>query len=439
MSAPFLNKPLRGTQLKPGHPLVNGLKVCWLANAGDGVILTDLSRNLEGSIQGGASWSKGKLLFDGVDGYVESGDFTAFFDPANPWSLCVNNVVINAWDADYQTFGSICHIFDGVTNEYVFVGCDNSATGLLKIGTAGKTPGTGSALVLDTIYNFCLTWDGTQFSAYINGKFDFSVIPSSAIVWTDINSMMSGGASVIGTLAHTAAISIDSQLLYDRLLNDNEIAAISNDPNQIFEPSWDIAALELSSSAPAYSSAEISWRIINSSARSLAYNIFIGVDVDTAWRDITRLASGTGFNILADSNISSKWGIKTAISQNIANHILAKIGQELAFNILTGSFTSAAWNMMAGVDLDTAWAISLSKAINLAWKIKAELSNISAWHLLTSREQATVARILADVGLSSAWNIGGLADIIKIAQRHIFEFDKARRVFEYDTIRRILK
>ncbi len=94
---------------------------------------------------------------------------------------------------------------------------------------------------------------------------------------------------------------------------------------------------------------------------------------------------------------------------------------------------------MAGVDLDTAWAISLSKAINLAWKIKAELSNISAWHLLTSREQATVARILADVGLSSAWNIGGLANIIKIAQRHIFEFDKARRVFGYDTIRRILK
>ena len=248
MTAYALNKPLRGTRLKAGDSLVKGMIACWLTNAGAGGLLADLAgNNLTGSILGGASWTKGTLLFDGVDGHVESGDFTSFFNPANPWSLCVNGVVINSWTTTFQTFGAITAIIDGTTNEFATIGCDNSTPGIFKIGTAGRTPGTGSSLALNTRYNFCLTWDGTQLSGYINGRLDYSVTPISTIIWSHINSMMSGTTSS-GSLINPASGSVDSQYLYNRLLTPFEILEIHTNPNRVFEPSYDIGAIDFSAS-----------------------------------------------------------------------------------------------------------------------------------------------------------------------------------------------
>lgn len=75
------------------------------------------------------------------------------------------------------------------SGEYLWVGAFTNA---LKVASAGKTPGNGSALSTGAWYFVGMRWDGTQLHAYLDDNLDYSVTPSSGISWASEDAAVLG-------------------------------------------------------------------------------------------------------------------------------------------------------------------------------------------------------------------------------------------------------
>ena len=151
-----------------------------------------------------SNWTTDLITGDhlGVDLVQANSDYltnnTAFtftgFDPSNPWTM-MGRVRIDAFNS---AFGSALAIVDANGNEFASLGHDSASPGKLKIGSQGKTPGTGSTLATATEYDFGLVWNGTLLRGYLNGVEDYNVTPSSAITWASIDQVMLGASKDSG-------------------------------------------------------------------------------------------------------------------------------------------------------------------------------------------------------------------------------------------------
>lgn len=123
-----------------------------------------------------------------------------------------------------------------------YISLDRNSSNELKISSQGKTPGDGTNLTASTLYHFCLTWDGTQFNAYLNGSPDYSVTPNSAITWGDIDRIVFGSQLSGGSTSNRADATFAELAMWNVELTDAEIAILAAEisamcirtPNLIF-------------------------------------------------------------------------------------------------------------------------------------------------------------------------------------------------------------
>lgn len=136
---------------------------------------------------GPPKWVADSLDFNGSSDFITSTAVVSDLDLSQPWSVSVRLKIRTL--SDYPNYAGFC---DQDGNEYVFIGNDNSIPRKLKIVSAGKTAGNGSEVVSGTVHNIVVVWDGTKFTAYLNGVFDYDVTPSPALTWGVMDIFMIG-------------------------------------------------------------------------------------------------------------------------------------------------------------------------------------------------------------------------------------------------------
>ncbi|MFH1228576.1 MAG: LamG-like jellyroll fold domain-containing protein [Planctomycetota bacterium] len=154
----------------------------WKFDETSGVVANDVSGNNNHGTVYGATWSNGRLSFDGVDDYVAlpstvlnnmpKGTVSAWIK-ANNFNLTggANPLII-----DKSTTGSIDY-FNLQVNDSTKVGAATINGGY---GTAYWLQGA-SILQTATWYYVVMTWDGTQWRMYINGTLDASYSSATGI------------------------------------------------------------------------------------------------------------------------------------------------------------------------------------------------------------------------------------------------------------------
>lgn len=142
---------------------------------------------------------------------------------------------------------------------YLNIGHDNA--GLLKMGSNGASPGTGSALSTGRWYVLAMSLEagaGTSSfglgKAYIDGVYDYQTNISVNFINNNLSHISfgnswNGGASVWSTNVTDAEVSFC--YIYKGVLTDAQIAKISRDPDQVIVPEYDYLLMTAAGAPPA--------------------------------------------------------------------------------------------------------------------------------------------------------------------------------------------
>lgn len=248
-------KPPRGGLPNLAHPHLRGLVGAWLLNEGSGQRVHDHSgRNRRGTLTSMdfSSWARGPhghaLLFDGSADYIDFG--------ASGWNGLLNastGFTITAWfqagsapgSSRFRHLVAISQNF-GTTSHYVGFGTTGT-TNNFKLLSNGETPGSGTALTAGAWYFGAMTWDGTQFRPYLNGKLDYAAFTPSGSNWKTGATLVIARPGVLNGfhLWHDARVS--DLRLFNRPLSAAEILTRYQRPYV----AWDVAS-------PAFAFAPIS-------------------------------------------------------------------------------------------------------------------------------------------------------------------------------------
>jgi len=96
--------------------------------------------------------------------------------PTSPLTLTKPFTVVSLWTTQL-TGNVISWSFENASDDnYIGVGTNFRD---VKLYSSGETPGAGSTLSENTAYIVSIEWDGTDFSVYLDGTFDYKVSPSS--------------------------------------------------------------------------------------------------------------------------------------------------------------------------------------------------------------------------------------------------------------------
>ncbi|MCK5605547.1 LamG domain-containing protein, partial [Candidatus Pacearchaeota archaeon] len=199
-----------------------GLVVWWPMLASHGAnMLHDLVNSNNGVFNGVPIWKSDSqfgfvLDLDGTDDFVQNNDsFLSQITLLSPWTM-----------AHWIIYDSLVGFSLGMSlayrggDDYASIGTSGSST---KIASAAKTPGTGATVSTGVWYHQTLVWDGTDLYSYLNGVFDYSVTPTSAIIWADLDTLVQGATIISGgSNAEVDGRVVDGRL-YNRQLSAIEI------------------------------------------------------------------------------------------------------------------------------------------------------------------------------------------------------------------------
>ncbi len=197
---------------------------CWNFDEGTGAIAYDSAGLNDGTVQGATRVDGiigGALEFDGMNDYVTIDGVVGDMDLSQDWTTCL-------WvmDLDCNTI-----IAFGDNDGYEMIGLHTDGwggnVGSLKIGSYGKTPGSGTLLQKNTWVHTCLTWDpsNNNLHAYYNGSLDYSVTPTAPIIWSDLDNATIGARNQYGIGSYYRG-ALDEVVVYNRALTSEEIQQI---------------------------------------------------------------------------------------------------------------------------------------------------------------------------------------------------------------------
>jgi hypothetical protein len=233
----YTTKPQPGVMLNPLHPLSKGLVGCWMFNEGAGSIAHDMTKhglhgaltNMASNVQGsgwGGSKSGGGMHFDGTDDYITIAD-NALLDLPSAGSVVVSFNCRSQGGAEsvlnkgaYTTSRFNQYFMDwkwgDVTHMEIVVGD----------GSTSQSVATGASLTVDTDYQVIGTWDGTNLTIYVNGKYSNSAAQT-------VTPYDDGGPMCFGSLdasSYRFDGIIDEIRIYNRALSAFDVEQLYYDP-----------------------------------------------------------------------------------------------------------------------------------------------------------------------------------------------------------------
>jgi len=185
-----------------------------------------------GTTSGSPIWNSGigrdetgAYKLDGTNADIVVDSVLNELNVSNPWTV-TGSFNISGEASDDQTIFSFNDVSD---SEQITIQFKNeSGENNIKISSNGKTPGTGSVISIGRWYDFAFTWNGTDFSAYLDGVLDYSVTPSSAITWGLIDGARIGSTVWTGSKTEFFNGTIDNIKVYNRTLSSDQILALHN-------------------------------------------------------------------------------------------------------------------------------------------------------------------------------------------------------------------
>lgn len=224
-------KPLRGAQINPAHPLAKGLIHYWCLNEHNGNILADATGLLPLTNSSG-EWYPGGFHTE-ADKYASASQvsisgahaFTLFakFTLGDPYSGYRGAISFG------KTSANRCAYIGGLNGSYV-------GGGVWGLNLSGGYP--RGYKVLGKTYELALSYDGTTLRLYVDG-----LIANSASASMNIDNT---GSTCIGQIINTYPFvgEVIHAGVYDRCLSPAEIALLYREPYCMFRQPTDIGAFE---------------------------------------------------------------------------------------------------------------------------------------------------------------------------------------------------
>jgi hypothetical protein len=227
-----LTKPFRSIQLNRGHPLVRGLKSCWLMNEGTGGMVNDLGRRKTGLVTDG-QWKSGRfgssLEFNGSSSKINAGNINLLSG--------ANQFTIMYWampNVDLQEEAA-AH-FGGLAESYVFsmdwqgwtdgIGLDFYNTS----GTRIFITTYDTYLLANQWYHITGLYDGLRLKIYIDAELVDVWYVGAHIVRDYPSSNFTIGGGWVGYFNGI----IDNVAIWDRALSESELRMLYREPFVMF-------------------------------------------------------------------------------------------------------------------------------------------------------------------------------------------------------------
>jgi len=244
-------KPARGAQLNPTHPLAGRVLSALVMNEGTGGIITNLAglRDVGAFVGSGVTWAPGGIDFAGGDNdyiSIPDNDAYTFFD--KPFTIVARvfprtNAASNVVLAKYTTVTPFTGewSFISTTSDRLSIQClDGGSTSRIRI-TAGSQP-----VPINTWSSVGCRYAGgtanTSLDVFVNGVKDPS--PSRETNGTYVSmrnraAPVTVGASLAGdpTWGSRRVGPIEYIYLLDGYVTDDEIAWLHREPYAMFQPS----------------------------------------------------------------------------------------------------------------------------------------------------------------------------------------------------------
>ena len=246
---------------------MRGIVGAWMLNEGSGTRVFGYARNpTYGTLTGmdpATDWTTGlhgfALDLDGTDDWVDFG--------TNGWNTLLNassGFTIALWfqagtaPGTNQFRHTVCVSQNfGSTSNYIGLG-STATTNNFKILSNGETPGSGTALTAGTWYMGALTWNGSQFRPYLDGKLDYAAFTPSGSNWKTGATLALGREAVLGAAHHYHNGRVSDLRVFSRALGADELAALYRDPYAAWAPESPVFSFVSASAATALSVASMS-------------------------------------------------------------------------------------------------------------------------------------------------------------------------------------
>jgi len=253
-SPPTLWKPPLGVQINPAHPLSKGLISASIMNEGGGNKAYDISgKNNHFTFNGGATWTAGKfgpaVKFNGSTGYLLASDVGFPSSGAARTFSCWISIQSNATKA-FASYGKPGNATGGATFQE-FIPLTNSS-GTMGFSNYGLGFNGTKVIPLNTWAHYVIVVkSASSQSLYINGVLDAN---GAVSISTVLNGNYVLGCRWDGDSSRTEfnQVSIDSPLMYNRVLSATEIQQLYQQPFCFMQPSRGIILPSLSGAAQIY-------------------------------------------------------------------------------------------------------------------------------------------------------------------------------------------
>lgn len=214
--------------LEKGYPSTDeggsSLRAYWPLDEDSGTTANDVSGNGNDGNYNGPTLGVTSVFdstcpsFDGTDDAVDSiGDpFTGTYDPVNTGRTVLCWVKLST-DDDAAATGW------GGGGEFEFIGVNLSGDSLLKLGSNGQTPGSGSTLSPGTWYQIGYRWNASagDYDVFLDGSVDYTVTPTGTSWMNNLTSWIHGDCSFSGLKEWAGEV--DEIRVYERELSNQEV------------------------------------------------------------------------------------------------------------------------------------------------------------------------------------------------------------------------
>jgi len=168
-------KPIRGTMIRTGHPLAQGLFACWLLNEGGGTRVFDSNERRAGTLRNGAAWRAGRsgtcVTLDGTSGYVDLATHEPRCNAPTGFSWSVR---LRFWQLPAAAGTTpICLDYRGPSGHYWYLRgrtWDNRLDVAFLDPQQSVVSVVGPVLEAGRWYDVTFVFDGTDILLYVDGR-----------------------------------------------------------------------------------------------------------------------------------------------------------------------------------------------------------------------------------------------------------------------------
>lgn len=385
-------KPPPSVQIDWSNPLSQGLCMAFALNEGGGAPRDIVGKGYAGSISmGDTSWNARGLVTSQYTACSMTSP-VKFQGPQPSETFLFRGLI-----ADYTNTGGSGFVCGNNSSNFCvdYYGASDTRPKYTWYDSGTKTTTVANAPSLTLRKPFTLVVSRTinTLRFFVDGVLVDTKTPVGGVSYPNNWSLLNNsvGWTKAGTEAHVIQ-------WWNRDFSDSEVATISENPWQIFQPQRRVFYADMGAAPSGYTyslsmswasliggNRDSAWALLAESARQASWADQNDSSRSSSWADLNETPKTSSWADLNDSAKVSSWADQAQGQRQSEWGVMAIASPSSSWAILRGDSASSAWDILSASGLTSrgvSWAISTQQDTPSAWAVAAQNGQITSWRVV---------------------------------------------------------